>query len=126
MIFRTYDHYEKEFEFNDTEICFICFEQDNDTNKLIKLKDQTIFDSVCICNGNIHFKCITKWCSIKQQCPICHRNYKIKSFEPPPEFIDPSVYHLICLYALCFPTLIIDIAALFFIAKIINTCVFSS
>lgn len=122
MIFRTYEHYPYTKEpnillNNNYDVCFICFEQDSYINKLINLKDQTIFEHICNCNGIIHTKCIKKWYNIEQKCPICRRKYIMKTSI---DLYNPTNNYLMCWCVLCFPSLIIDIVAIFVIIKITN------
>jgi len=78
MLFRLCEHYDDEYQvinnniLSDDKDCFICFEiimiNDLRNNKLNK---QTMFIKNCICDGNVHNKCLKKWFDIHRSCPIC-------------------------------------------------------
>ena len=79
MLFRTVDHYfneddaillnEKEKE-KSTE-CFICYEDLNDIEPIIKLNNNSFYLKSCNCDGFIHKKCLDMWFNSKTKCPIC-------------------------------------------------------
>jgi hypothetical protein len=51
--------------------CLICWDIDQQTNKLFKMKDIIVYNSPCECNGNFHIKCLTNWVKVSKSCPIC-------------------------------------------------------
>ena len=74
MFFITTNYYFEE-EDEEANICFICFENENESKYILtKLKNQKLFIKNCICDGWIHNECLTKWYNIKQICPICRKN----------------------------------------------------
>jgi hypothetical protein len=77
MIFITTNYYfeeEEEEETKEINICFICFENENESKYILtKLKNQKLFIKNCVCDGWIHNECLTKWCNFKQICPICRK-----------------------------------------------------
>jgi hypothetical protein len=79
MIFITTNYYfeEEEEETKEINICFICFENENESKYILtKLKNQKLFIKNCVCDGWIHNECLTKWCNFKQICPICRKFMK--------------------------------------------------
>lgn len=69
-----YEEREKIKEAKETNMCFICFENELENKySLTKLKDQKLFIKKCICDGCIHNECLTKWYNVKPVCPICRK-----------------------------------------------------
>jgi hypothetical protein len=96
MHFRTFDHYydkdEREIVVYKKNInadlekdifCFICYEETSYfNNRIVKLLNQTQYIKKCACNGNIHIKCLDKWCETSNSCPICRKTlFKQVSFK---------------------------------------------
>lgn len=94
MLFRVYDHYcdlnEKQLDLfvshcqeekvidnsslsiKEPEDCFICYEYKSEKELLpIQLKNQSIYEKICHCDGWIHNECLEKWVNMHNQCPIC-------------------------------------------------------
>ena len=69
MIFRVYEQYNHDEQYNE---CFICFEYitDND-NKPINLQKQQLYVNNCCCDLAVHNCCLQKWFNIYKSCPIC-------------------------------------------------------
>ena len=56
----------------DSDMCLICLEPCEETNKLFKMKDFVLVDSSnCKCNGYFHIKCLLDWINVSKSCPIC-------------------------------------------------------
>lgn len=73
MFFITTNYYFEE-EDEEANICFICFENENESKYILtKLKNQKVFIKKCLCDGWIHNECLTKWYNVKQNCPICRK-----------------------------------------------------
>jgi hypothetical protein len=89
MIFITTNYYfdEEQTENDENEqeknnICFICFENETESNFLLtKLKNQNLYIRNCLCDGWIHIDCLTCWYNIKHTCPIC-REHMIEIIKP--------------------------------------------
>lgn len=58
--------------------CFVCFDYVNENNPTIKLKTQTFYTKLCLCDGYIHTHCLDHWYNIHKSCPIC-RVYMYKN-----------------------------------------------
>ena len=56
---------EKEIE------CFICYENLYENEIPIKLQEQQIYIKICACDVWIHNKCLIKWFTFNNKCPIC-------------------------------------------------------
>ena len=88
MLFRVMDHYNdnnyqiiKKNEFENLEIvddvCFICFDYNNNNTIPIRLNNKCYHKS-CRCDGFVHLNCLDLWHEINPVCPICRTNiYKI-------------------------------------------------
>ena len=86
--------------------CIICFEKPKSIfNKLIKLKDQSIYKTNCICNPYLHNECLQKWININNKCPIC-REYII---------IKKNRYLIIINYLACLSIIIYNIVIFLFL-----------
>jgi len=78
---------------DDTENCFICFENKAvDKIKPIRLNYQMFYLKKCDCDGIIHKECLDNWFKIQQKCPIC-RNPIIKMMNRSEYFILFYVYY---------------------------------
>ena len=78
MIFITSEHYLSEMydlSFETNQECFVCFESENGNGTMVRLNEITIFgyEKNCDCNGSIHNKCLAKWYTLQQKCPICRQ-----------------------------------------------------
>ena len=78
--------------------CLICWEPENNNNKLTKMKNIMMFTSYCKCDCYFHLQCFFDWVKKSPTCPICRdtltinnelfeiynigsqKNYKIKIF----------------------------------------------
>jgi hypothetical protein len=92
MLFRTFEHYNSD---NDIETkynkcnnysnkklnfeCIICYENDNNINRLSQLYYIKNYIKVCECNVCIHEKCFDKWFLTRNNCPICRKIMKTNS-----------------------------------------------
>jgi hypothetical protein len=61
----------------DPDMCLICLEPCEETNKLFKMKDIPFLNSHCKCNGNLHVNCLVKWTNVSKTCPICRKQLTI-------------------------------------------------
>ena len=88
--------------------CFICYENKNENEIPIKLKEQKIYIKICMCDVWIHNKCLSQWCKINNKCPICRINIinisKIKMDNSYTE-IDESIVEIsnfnLCVFLFC-------------------------
>lgn len=74
MLFRLYEHYDDQpiIQDNYNNECFICFELTTTCeNKIINLKNQTLYHKKCICGGSVHKNCLKLWFDNNKSCPIC-------------------------------------------------------
>jgi hypothetical protein len=82
MYFNTCEHYndDKKNEYyniyniseHTNDECFICFEvkDEYDLNS-IKLRNQKLYYTKCICDASVHNYCLEKWIKSNNRCPIC-------------------------------------------------------
>ena len=61
----------------DPDLCLICLEIDQETNKLFKMKDIAFLNSECKCNSNLHVNCLVNWLNVSKTCPICRKELTI-------------------------------------------------
>ena len=61
----------------DPDMCLICLEPCEETNKLFKMKDIPFLNAHCKCNGDIHVNCLVKWTNVSKTCPICRKQLTI-------------------------------------------------
>ena len=76
MLFITCDPYFSEindFPLETNQECFVCFESGNGT--IVRLNEIFFvgYEKKCDCNGSIHSKCLAKWYTLQQKCPICRQ-----------------------------------------------------
>jgi len=61
----------------DSDMCLICLEPCEETNKLFKMKDIVILNALCKCNGKFHVNCLVNWSKVSKTCPICRKQLTI-------------------------------------------------
>lgn len=61
----------------DSDMCLICLEPCEETNKLFKMKDIVFLNAVCKCNGKLHVNCLVNWSNVSKTCPICRKQLTI-------------------------------------------------
>jgi len=74
MIFTTYEVYKDEDDEKineEQQECIICFENNINNEKIIKLTNQTVYFKNCQCSARIHNSCLKKWFYMNNSCPIC-------------------------------------------------------
>jgi hypothetical protein len=55
----------------DSDMCLICLEPCEETNKLFKMQDIVFLNALCKCNGKFHVNCLVNWSKVSKTCPIC-------------------------------------------------------
>ena len=89
------------FELNNDEndICFICWINTNENNKLIQLEQICNINKKCKCNPKIHSLCLNDWIKCTLTCPICRQRLTVD--EPKTKSI--IIFNKLCIeYTLCF------------------------
>lgn len=56
---------------NDVTQCLICWESENNNNKITNMKNITMFSSNCDCDCYFHLQCFFDWVKKTPTCPIC-------------------------------------------------------
>jgi hypothetical protein len=59
--------------------CLICLGTNTICNKIIKIKNNKNFISICNCDGNYHMKCLLQWLNKNKMCPICRQTLIINT-----------------------------------------------
>jgi hypothetical protein len=72
MLYRVCDHYEDLIENNNKNVCFICFEieNENETHPIL-LNEQIMYAKDCACDASVHKSCLKLWFNVNKSCPIC-------------------------------------------------------
>ena len=64
----------------DSDMCLICLEPCEETNKLFKMQDIVFLNALCKCNGKFHVNCLVNWSKVSKTCPICRKQLTINLY----------------------------------------------
>ena len=64
----------------DSDMCLICLEPCEETNKLFKMQDIVFLIALCKCNGKFHVNCLVNWSKVSKTCPICRKQLTINLY----------------------------------------------
>ena len=68
--------------FNNNNICLICWLPSNNQNKTKYMKDFLQFETSCDCNPSFHDNCFNNWISRSSSCPICRKTIILNQQQP--------------------------------------------